>query len=89
VEQGGGLGALARFRAPARLWATLFYPLSKWYDRLLVDSDSKEVLMGGAADDFYRAMAVAAATGGAGVVMFLARTARAMEHVGDILSNIF
>jgi hypothetical protein len=55
----------------------------------LVDSDSKEVLMGGAADDFYRAMAVAAATGGAGVVMFLARTARAMEHVGDILSNIF
>jgi hypothetical protein len=45
--------------------------------------------MGGAADDFYRAMAIGAAAGGAGVVMFIATAARAMEHVGDILSSIF
>lgn len=45
--------------------------------------------MGGAADDFYRAMAMAAAGGGAGLVMFIARAARAMEHVGGVLSSIF
>jgi hypothetical protein len=45
--------------------------------------------MGGAADDFYRGLVMAAAAGGASAVMFIARAARAMEHVGDILSCIF
>ena len=42
--------------------------------------------MGGAADDFYRAMGVAAAAGGvAAVVMITATAARAMEILGGIL----